>query len=315
MPIILAPVGSSRMFYRAAKRSRRASPARRHDLHRSRRCRAAFSRTSRRRSTGPGLVSALSRRRARRGPGGNRAREQGRLLRARRHHRHGRRRHARARPAQRDEGAAVTCNPAEDAAVRQQFLAKPRWLAGFFRDGGLMKFPNVMLPGEGPMVYADVGTALEASTSRGPTSSGSASVAGKDRRQGRPHRRGRAARGRRGRRRRRRVESRRTTARRRAGDDPRAAGGRRTRWTAGPRCCSTAASGAAATSPRPCASARGRCWSAARTRTGSAPPAEPACTRAIEILRADLMRTIKLLGCPSVAALDRSYVEIPPDWD
>ena len=44
-----------------------------------------------------------------------------------------------------------------------QFLARPRWLAGFFGDGGLMSFPNVMLT-EGPMPYADVGLALEQST-------------------------------------------------------------------------------------------------------------------------------------------------------
>jgi isopentenyl diphosphate isomerase/L-lactate dehydrogenase-like FMN-dependent dehydrogenase len=31
-------------------------------------------------------------------------------------------------------------------------------------DGGLMSFPNVMLPGQGPMPYADVGAALEQST-------------------------------------------------------------------------------------------------------------------------------------------------------
>jgi L-lactate dehydrogenase (cytochrome) len=36
--------------------------------------------------------------------------------------------------------------------------------------------------------------------------------------------------------------------------------------------------------------------------------------RAIEILRADLIRTLKLLGCPSLAALDRSYVDVPADW-
>ena len=36
---------------------------------------------------------------------------------------------------------------------------------------------------------------------------------------------------------------------------------------------------------------------------------EAGVARAIEILRADLVRTLKLLGCPSVAALDRSYVE------
>ena len=44
-----------------------------------------------------------------------------------------------------------------------QFLARPGWLAGFLRDGGLMRFPNVVLP-DGPMRYADVGAALESST-------------------------------------------------------------------------------------------------------------------------------------------------------
>jgi L-lactate dehydrogenase (cytochrome) len=41
-----------------------------------------------------------------------------------------------------------------------QILVKPRWLAGFLADGGLMQFPNVELPGTGPMPYADVGAAL-----------------------------------------------------------------------------------------------------------------------------------------------------------
>jgi L-lactate dehydrogenase (cytochrome) len=36
--------------------------------------------------------------------------------------------------------------------------------------------------------------------------------------------------------------------------------------------------------------------------------------RAIEILRADLIRTLKLLGCPSVADLDQSYVDVPAQW-
>jgi L-lactate dehydrogenase (cytochrome) len=43
-----------------------------------------------------------------------------------------------------------------------QFLARPRWLAAWLRDGGLMKFPNIVLK-EGPMPYADVGAALEQS--------------------------------------------------------------------------------------------------------------------------------------------------------
>jgi len=41
-----------------------------------------------------------------------------------------------------------------------QFLARPGWLAAFLRDGGLMSFPNVVIDGQ-PMPYADVGAALE----------------------------------------------------------------------------------------------------------------------------------------------------------
>ena len=46
-----------------------------------------------------------------------------------------------------------------------QFLARPRWLAAYLRDGGLMSFPNIQLP-SGPMPYADVGAALEQSMVR-----------------------------------------------------------------------------------------------------------------------------------------------------
>jgi L-lactate dehydrogenase (cytochrome) len=41
---------------------------------------------------------------------------------------------------------------------------------------------------------------------------------------------------------------------------------------------------------------------------------EAGVARAIEILRADLVRTLKLLGCPSVAELNATYVETPMDW-
>jgi len=43
-----------------------------------------------------------------------------------------------------------------------QFLARPRWFAAYLRDGGLMRFPNIVLK-DGPMPYADVGAALEQS--------------------------------------------------------------------------------------------------------------------------------------------------------
>jgi len=35
-------------------------------------------------------------------------------------------------------------------------------------------------------------------------------------------------------------------------------------------------------------------------------------TRALEILRDDVERTLRLLGCPSIAALNSSYVDVPP---
>jgi isopentenyl diphosphate isomerase/L-lactate dehydrogenase-like FMN-dependent dehydrogenase len=41
---------------------------------------------------------------------------------------------------------------------------------------------------------------------------------------------------------------------------------------------------------------------------------EAGVTRAIQILKADVERTVRLLGCSSVAELDRSYVEVPVGW-
>jgi len=41
---------------------------------------------------------------------------------------------------------------------------------------------------------------------------------------------------------------------------------------------------------------------------------EQGVTRAIDILRADIQRTLKLLGCASRADLDRSYVDVPGGW-
>ena len=36
--------------------------------------------------------------------------------------------------------------------------------------------------------------------------------------------------------------------------------------------------------------------------------------RALEILRQDVDRTLRLLGCPSIAQLDPSFVEFPESW-
>jgi isopentenyl diphosphate isomerase/L-lactate dehydrogenase-like FMN-dependent dehydrogenase len=48
---------------------------------------------------------------------------------------------------------------------------------------------------------------------------------------------------------------------------------------------------------------------------GLAAAGEAGVTRALEILRTDVERTLRLLGCESVAALDRSYVDVAKSWE
>ena len=48
---------------------------------------------------------------------------------------------------------------------------------------------------------------------------------------------------------------------------------------------------------------------------GLAAAGEVGVNRAIEILRTDLDRTLRLLGCANVGELNRSYVNIPKSWD
>jgi isopentenyl diphosphate isomerase/L-lactate dehydrogenase-like FMN-dependent dehydrogenase len=47
---------------------------------------------------------------------------------------------------------------------------------------------------------------------------------------------------------------------------------------------------------------------------GLAAAGEAGVARALEILRTDVERTLRLLGCASVAALDRSYVDVAKSW-
>jgi len=47
---------------------------------------------------------------------------------------------------------------------------------------------------------------------------------------------------------------------------------------------------------------------------GLAAHGQAGVTRALELLRNDVERTLRLLGCPSVTALDSSYVDVPGDW-
>jgi isopentenyl diphosphate isomerase/L-lactate dehydrogenase-like FMN-dependent dehydrogenase len=52
----------------------------------------------------------------------------------------------------------------------------------------------------------------------------------------------------------------------------------------------------------------GRAWGYALAAAG-----EAGVSRILEMFRVDLDRTLRLLGCPSVASLDRSYLTVP-DW-
>jgi isopentenyl diphosphate isomerase/L-lactate dehydrogenase-like FMN-dependent dehydrogenase len=195
-----------------------------------------------------------------------------------------------------------------------QVLAKPAWLAGFLADGGLMKFPNVMLADGKPMPYADVGAALEKST-----------VCWDDFRWIREAWPGPIV-----------VKGIHT------GDDARRAidhgaaamvvsnhGGRQLDGVAAtlrvlPEVVA-AVDGQAEVlmdggirrgsdivkalclGARAVLIGRGYAWA-----LGAA--GGPGVARAIEILRTELIRTLKLMGCRSVAALDRSFVDVPASW-
>jgi L-lactate dehydrogenase (cytochrome) len=195
-----------------------------------------------------------------------------------------------------------------------QVLARPRWLAGFLGDGGLMCFPNVEIPGQGCMPYADVGAALEQSAVswadlgwirdlwRGPIVIKGVHTADDARR---------------------------------AVDGGAAAvvvsnhGGRQLDGVPAtlrmlPEVVSAVGSRvevlidggvrrggdiAKALSLGARAVLAGRAYAYGLGAAGG-----DGVARAIEILRADLVRTMKLLGCASVAALDRTYVDIPASW-
>ncbi len=195
-----------------------------------------------------------------------------------------------------------------------QFLTRPRWLAGFLGDGGLMSFPNVVLPGQGPMPYADVAAALEQST-----------VSWQDLRWIRDVWKGPIV-----------IKGVLT------GDDARRAVDEGAEAIVVSNHGGRQLDGVAATLralPEVVSAASGRievlldggirrgsdivkalCLGARAVLCGRAyayglgAAGQAGVTRAIEILRADLVRSLKLLGCASVSQLDASYVEIPSAW-
>jgi len=195
-----------------------------------------------------------------------------------------------------------------------QFLARPGWLASFLADGGLMKFPNVELA-DGPMPYADVGAALEQSVvvwddlkwlretwggpivvkgvhtaddARKAVEAGASAVVVSNHG-------GRQLDG--------------VAATLRVLPEVVAAVGDKVEvlLDGGIRRGSDVVKAL-------CLGARGvlvgRAYAYGLGAGGGA-----GVDKAIQILRTDMVRTLKLLGCPSVAALDRSYVKVPADWE
>lgn len=193
-------------------------------------------------------------------------------------------------------------------------LAHPRWMAGFLADGGLMSFPNIVLH-DGPMAYADVGVALEQSM-----------VSWDDLRWIKELWGGPIV-----------IKGVHTSEDARRAVDVGANalvvsnhGGRQLDGVAatirmlpevlaavggevdvlldggvrrGSDVVKALAIGARAVLV-------GRAYA-----YGLGAGGEAGVRRAIEILRSDVVRTLKLLGCRSVRELDRSYVEFPDDWN
>jgi L-lactate dehydrogenase (cytochrome) len=196
-----------------------------------------------------------------------------------------------------------------------QVLSRPRWLVDFLGDGGLMSFPNIVDPGQGAHPYADITVALEQTT-----------VTWKDfewirKAWGGPELAKGVLTGEDG---------------RRAVDAGAAAvivsnHGARQLDCVAPTLRALpevvdAVNGHAEVLVdggirRGSDVAKALCLGAKAVLIGRAyayglgAAGGPGVARAIEILRTDLIRTMKLLGCASVRELDRSYVDMPYEWE
>jgi isopentenyl diphosphate isomerase/L-lactate dehydrogenase-like FMN-dependent dehydrogenase len=196
-----------------------------------------------------------------------------------------------------------------------QVLSRPGWLASFLLDGGIPLLPNVVVPGKGPLPLVDVAAALAEST-----------VTWSDLRWIRELWRGPIV-----------VKGVLTgDDARRAVDEGAAAisvsnhGGRQLDCVPAPlRALPEVVQAVKGQTEilmdggirrgtdivkALCLGARavlcGRAYA-----YGLAAAGEAGVNRAIEILRTDLDRTLRLLGCTSATALDRSYVNVPANWD
>jgi len=195
-----------------------------------------------------------------------------------------------------------------------QFLSRPGWLMAFLRDGGIHKLPNVMIPGCGPMALIDVAAALAGSVvtwqdfqwlravwpgpivvkgvltgddARRSIDAGAAGVIVSNH-GGRQ------------------LDSVPATLRALPEVVKAVDGQIEVLMDGGVRRGSDIVKAI-------CMGARavlvGRAYA-----YGLGAAGEAGVSRAVAILRADLERTMKLLGCSSIADLDRSYVNVPPTW-
>ncbi len=203
----------------------------------------------------------------------------------------------------------------EKSAHLPQVFSRPAWLASFLFDGGLPALPNVVVPGKGPLPLLDINAALAASAVswsdlrwirelwRGPIVVKGV-LSGDDARHAVDE--GAAA-----------ISVSNHGGRqldcipaalRALPEVVRAVNGQAEVWMDG------GIRRGADVVKALCLGARavlcGRAYA-----YGLAAAGEAGVDRAIEILRTDLGRTLRLLGCPATVALDRSYVNVPNGWD
>lgn len=195
-----------------------------------------------------------------------------------------------------------------------QVITKPGWLAGFLRDGGMLTLPNVIVPGRGPMPLSETQAALSRSV-----------VTWADLRWLREAWKGPIV-----------VKGVLTGDDARRSIDEGAAGvvvsnhgGRQLDCVSAslralPEIVEAVGEHAAVLMDggvrRGSDIAKALCIGAHAVLVGRAyayglgAAGEAGVTRALQILRADLERVLKLLGCESVAELNRSYIDVPASW-
>jgi isopentenyl diphosphate isomerase/L-lactate dehydrogenase-like FMN-dependent dehydrogenase len=209
----------------------------------------------------------------------------------------------------------IAGNMFEKATYAAEWLRHPSWLLSFVRDGGLMALPNVVVPGQGPMPLVDINAALAESAVtwadlkwirelwRGPIVIKGVLTADDA---GRAIDEGAAA-----------ISVSNHGGRqldslpaslRALPEVVKAANGRIEVWMDGGIRRGTDIVKALCLGARAVLCGRAYAY-------GLAAAGEAGVARAIEILRVDLERTLRLLGCPSMQELDRSYVNVPAAWD